>query len=41
MDDGAKNVEMAASLGFRTFSPVNGEDWTGKLMALLEKENNM
>ncbi|NPD80763.1 HAD family phosphatase [Prevotella sp. PINT] len=41
VDDGAKNIEMAASLGFRTLCPVNGEDWTGKLMALLEKENNM
>lgn len=36
VDDGGKNISVARELGFQTFCPVNGEDWTGKLKSLLE-----
>ncbi len=35
VDDGEKNVSVALGLGFETFCPKNGEDWTGKLKTLL------
>lgn len=31
IDDGTANIEMGASLGFRTMQPINGEDWRDKL----------
>lgn len=40
MDDGAKNVEAAKALGLHTMQPANGEDWTGKLMAVLAQIND-
>ncbi|MCD8290978.1 MAG: HAD family phosphatase [Prevotella sp.] len=40
VDDGKRNVEIAESLGFHTLCPVNGSDWTGDLLALLDKLNH-
>ena len=37
IDDSDKNLETAAKLGIRTMKVENGEDWRGKLMALLEE----
>lgn len=37
VDDGPRNVEAARRLGFNTMCPVNGEDWTEKLMEMLSK----
>lgn len=31
VDDGPRNVEAAASLGFNTFCPQNGADWTHEI----------
>lgn len=31
VDDGQRNVDAAAALGIKTFCPINGEDWTGKI----------
>ena len=36
LDDGRRNVEVAASLGIQTYQPREGEDWTEKLHLLLE-----
>lgn len=36
VDDGKRNVAAAAELGFHTFCPVNGSDWTNELRLLLE-----
>jgi putative hydrolase of the HAD superfamily len=36
IDDSDKNLESAARLGIRTLKVENGEDWRGKLIALLE-----
>ena len=35
VDDGEQNVKMAETLGFKTFKPQNGEDWTGDIKKLL------
>ena len=35
VDDGELNVKMAETLGFKTFKPQNGEDWTGDIKKLL------
>lgn len=35
VDDGGANIEMGASLGFRTMQPLNGEDWREKLEKIL------
>lgn len=37
VDDGPRNVEAARRLGFNTMCPVNGENWTEKLMEMLSK----
>jgi putative hydrolase of the HAD superfamily len=39
LDDGQGNVEAAAQLGIHTMQPVNGEDWTGKLLEMLNIDN--
>ena len=36
VDDGPKNVEMAATMGMHTLCPQNNEDWTEALEALLK-----
>ena len=36
VDDGRRNVEMAASMGMQTLCPQNNEDWTEALEALLK-----
>ena len=36
VDDGRRNVEMAASMGMQTICPQNNEDWTEALEALLK-----
>ena len=36
VDDGRRNVEMAASMGMHTLCPQNNEDWTEALEALLK-----
>ena len=36
IDDSDKNLAAAARLGIKTLKVGNGEDWRGKLMALLE-----
>lgn len=38
VDDGPRNVEVAAQLGINTFCPGNGDDWTGEILRILEKE---
>lgn len=35
VDDGARNIETAAALGFQTYQPANGEDWRAALDARL------
>lgn len=39
VDDGPANIEMGKSLGFKTFCPKNGEDWTQKILDTLEVLN--
>lgn len=36
IDDGMRNVEMAKTMGFNTFCPKNGTDWTQKLREILK-----
>lgn len=36
-DDGKRNVEAASKLGFHTFCPVNGSDWTDEFYKHLNK----
>ena len=36
VDDGPRNVEMAATMGMHTLCPQNNEDWTEALEALLK-----
>lgn len=36
VDDGPRNVEMAASMGMHTLCPQNNEDWTEALEAILK-----
>jgi putative hydrolase of the HAD superfamily len=31
VDDGPRNVAAASQMGFRTFCPKNGEDWTKQI----------
>lgn len=31
IDDGSLNIEAASKLGFHTYSPANGEDWTDEI----------
>lgn len=38
VDDGQKNVKMAQRMGFNTFCPANGEDWTGEIEDILKRE---
>ena len=35
VDDGPRNVAVASQIGFRTFCPENGSDWTHDVYALL------
>lgn len=35
LDDGQRNVEMAAKLGIKTFCPANGDDWTEEIYKYL------
>lgn len=35
VDDGPRNIEVAATTGMRTFLPINGVDWTEPLIHLL------
>ncbi|MDR1879976.1 MAG: HAD family phosphatase [Tannerellaceae bacterium] len=35
IDDGKKNVDVAASLGMKAYQPGNGEDWRGAVDQLL------
>lgn len=37
VDDGASNIAIGQKLGFKTFQPVNGEDWRKKLDKLLKE----
>lgn len=39
VDDGQRNIETARKLGFNTMCPKNGEDWTGRLAAVLDGLN--
>ena len=39
VDDGPANIEMGKYLGFKTFCPQNGEDWTKELLDTLEALN--
>lgn len=36
VDDGPRNVAMASQMGFRTFCPKNGEDWTQEIYEYLK-----
>lgn len=31
VDDGLRNITVAAKIGIRTFRPENGQDWTGEI----------
>lgn len=35
VDDGERNVDVAEELGFNTFCPKNGSDWTGTIYEVL------
>ena len=35
VDDGQRNIDTAKSLGFQTYKPINGEDWTRSLQDIL------
>ncbi len=35
VDDGPRNVATASQMGFRTFCPENGSDWTGEILKYL------
>ena len=35
VDDGPRNVEVAADMGMQTLCPKNNEDWTDALEAVL------
>lgn len=35
VDDGERNIETARELGFRTFRPENGRDWTREISSYL------
>lgn len=37
VDDGPRNVAVGAELGFRTFCPANGSDWTGEIENVLRQ----
>ena len=37
IDDGPRNVEVAAAMGMHTLCPHNNEDWIAPLHALLAK----
>ena len=39
VDDGPRNVEMAASMGMHTLCPQNNEDWTEDLEKILNKQH--
>lgn len=39
VDDGPANIEMGKSLGFKTFCPKKGEDWTQEILDTLEVLN--
>ena len=36
VDDGPRNVAVASQIGFRTFCPENGADWTKEIFKYLE-----
>ena len=36
VDDGPRNVASASQIGFRTFCPVNGSDWTEEIYKFLD-----
>lgn len=36
VDDGPRNVAAASQLGFRTFCPENGKDWTKEIYNYLK-----
>ena len=36
VDDGPRNVAMAAEMGIHTFCPENGSDWTGEIYNYLK-----
>ena len=38
VDDGIRNVAAASQMGFHTYCPKNGEDWTQELLTKLEEE---
>lgn len=38
VDDGPRNVATASQLGFRTFCPENGKDWTEKIYDYLKEQ---
>lgn len=40
VDDGPRNCASAAELGFQTFCPENGIDWTAQVMHLLEADRS-
>ncbi len=37
VDDGAKNIEVGASLGFKTYQPENKEDWRNAVNQILSE----
>ncbi len=37
VDDGPRNVAAASQIGFRTFCPVNGHDWTKEIFDYINK----
>lgn len=39
VDDGPRNVAIAAQMGIKTFCPENGSDWTREIETILEQYN--
>ena len=40
VDDGPRNIEMAAAMGMQTLCPPNNEDWTAALENMLQRDGS-
>lgn len=40
VDDGPRNVAAASQIGFNTFCPKNGDDWTAEIGSMISNINN-
>ncbi|MCR4918674.1 MAG: HAD family phosphatase [Prevotella sp.] len=39
IDDGPRNVASASQMGMMTLCPENGDDWTGRVLSILQNNN--